>query len=180
MQIREAVPGDEDALAALNAFVQEFHLAHNPSYFKPADLAEVAAWFGELLATPAARIWIAEQEGTPVGYALALLRERPVNAFCRARRWIEIDQIGVRAECQRAGIARRFVNQVLEFARTEDVTEIELTSWSFNTEAHKAFRQLGFAPRLIRFGRTLGGEEARTAPCQTPLSPSNPFLHSAS
>ncbi len=159
VQIREAVPGDEDALAALNAFVQEFHLAHNPAFFKQADLAEVAAWFCELLETPAARIWLAEQEGTPVGYALALLRERPANAFCHARRWIEIDQIGVRAEYRRAGIARGFVDQVLEFARTEEITEIELTSWSFNPGAHKAFRKLGFAPRLMRFGRTLGGEE---------------------
>ncbi len=155
VQIREAVAGDEGALTALNAFVQEFHLAHNPSFFKWADPAEVAGWFRGLIETPAARIWLAEQADAPVGYLVALVRERLENPFCLARRWIEIDQIGVCAAHRRAGIARRLVDRVLEFARAEEITEIELTSWSFNPEAHKAFQRLGFAPRLIRFGQTI-------------------------
>lgn len=155
VMIREAVPGDEDVLAELNAFVQEFHVVNNPSFFRPTDAVEVASWFRGLIETPGARIWIAEQGGSAVGYVVALLRERPANPFCLARRWIELDQIGVRAACRRAGIARRLVDQVLSFARAEAVTEVELSSWSFNPEAHQAFQKLGFAPRIVRFGRTL-------------------------
>ncbi len=156
--IREAILGDEDALAELNAFVQEFHRVHNPSFFKQSDAGEVASWFRGLLALPEARIWLAEQDGAAVGYVVAQLRERPANPFCLARRWIELDQIGVRAACRRAGIARRLVDRVLGFARAEAITEVELSSWSFNPEAHQAFQKLGFAPRIVRFGRTLDGE----------------------
>jgi len=151
VRIRKAVVGDENALAELNDFVQEFHVAHNPSYFKRADLSEVALWFLGLLEKPNVRIWIAEQDGTHAGYAAVFLHERPASPFCHKRRWIEIDQIGVRQEYRCSGIGRRLVDQTLRFAREENIEDVELTSWCFNGDAHKAFQKIGFTPRLIRF-----------------------------
>lgn len=153
VRIREAVLGDEDSLAALSAFVQEYHRTQEPSCFKRAVPAEVAAWFRGSIEESTATIWIAEQEGTPVGYVVAVQNERSANPFCLLRRWIEIEQIGVRPECRRSGIGRRLVDQVLQFARTENIADIELTSWCFNTDAHRAFQKLGFAPKVIRFAR---------------------------
>jgi hypothetical protein len=94
--IRRAVVGDELALAELNAFVHEFHVAHDPSHFKPASREEVAAWFRRLIGDREARIWIAHEDAGSVGYASVFVRERAENVFCRARRWCGIDQIGVR------------------------------------------------------------------------------------
>jgi len=153
VRIQKAVVGDENALAELNAFVQEFHVAYNPSYFKRTDPAEVALWFRGLLEKPTVRIWIADQDGTYAGYAIVFLHERPANPFCLARRWIEIDQIGVRKEYRCSGIGRSLVEQALRFARDENIEDVELTSWSFNSDAHKAFQKIGFTPRLIRFGQ---------------------------
>jgi GNAT superfamily N-acetyltransferase len=139
VRIREAVLGDEDSRAALSAFVQEYHRTQEPSCFKRAVPAEVAAWFRGSIEESTATIWIAEQEGTPVGYVVAVQNERSANPFCLLRRWIEI--------------GRRLVDQVLQFARTENIADIELTSWCFNTDAHRAFQKLGFAPKVIRFAR---------------------------
>ena len=153
VQIRAAISGDEKTLAALNAFVQEFHVMHNPSYFKPADIREVSAWFRELIGKPTVRIWIAEEGGKPVGYASVFLHDRPENPFCYARQWMEIDQVGVLPEYRRSGIGRRLVQHVVEAAGEEHIHDIELNSWCFNDGAHEAFRRLGFAPRIVRFGR---------------------------
>jgi ribosomal protein S18 acetylase RimI-like enzyme len=59
-----------------------------------------------------------------------------------------------------SGIGRQLVDQVLRLARTENIADVELTSWCFNTEAQAAFRKLGFAPKVIRFARKLGAENA--------------------
>jgi hypothetical protein len=61
--IRKAKMGDEIVLAELNADVHEFHVAHNPSHFKRANLSEVAQWSRGLLEKPTVCIWIAEKEG---------------------------------------------------------------------------------------------------------------------
>ncbi len=165
--IRRAKAGDDATLAKLNAFVHKFHVDHNPSHFRRAKRAEVAQWFRGLLEKPTARIWIAEKEGAPVGYAVAVLYERAANPFCLARRLIEIDQIGVRRECRGSGIGRRLVERVLRFARAERVGSVELTSWCFNGEAHKAFEKLGFIPKFVRFGQTLPLEDSKDVETRT-------------
>jgi hypothetical protein len=42
------------------------------------------------------------------------------------------------------------VARVLGEARSQGL-EVELTSWAFNTDAHAAFRALGFSPMIVRF-----------------------------
>jgi len=115
--IRRVVLGDEGALAELNAFVQEFHVGNKPSLFRPASRDDVSACFRSRLEDRVVRIWIAEEGVTPAGYASVLLHERAENPLCRARRWCENDQIGVRPDRQRQGIGRALVRQVLEVQR---------------------------------------------------------------
>lgn len=155
LTVRAAVVGDEARLAVLNRFVHELHLAYRPDYFKPTRAEHVSAWFRSMLQKPAVLIWIAEDDGEPVGYVLALLHERQENAFCSPRRWCEIDQIAVDDTWRRRGIARTLVQTALTEVRRRGIREVEMSSWSFNEAAHQAFRRLGFAPQVIRFGLTL-------------------------
>jgi|SRR5688572_4115840 len=153
--VRPAVLGDEELLAVLNGLVHELHVANRPEYFKPTRAENVSAWFRSLLQKPTALIWIAEEDGVPVGYALAFLHERAENPFCPARRWCEIDQIAVDDKWRRRGIARTLLQRVLAEVRGRGIRDVEMGSWSFNEAAHHAFRRLGFAPQVIRFGLTL-------------------------
>jgi GNAT superfamily N-acetyltransferase len=150
--IRRAVLGDERTLAELNAFVHDVHVISNPAYFKPSVREEVIAWFLGLLEKSTVRIWVAEVDGVPVGYASTFLHERAETAFCHSRRWLEVDQLGVRPDWRRRGIARALVQVVLGMAKDEGIREVELSSWVFNNAAHDAFRRLGFTPRVVRFG----------------------------
>lgn len=158
--IRRAGPGDEDALATLNAFVQALHVAHEPAFFKPSVTAEIAAWFRARLEHPATRAWIAVGDhpgGEAVGYVLALWRTREANPFAWARRWVEIDQVGVHPRWRRGGLARRLVEHALADAARDGIGEAELTTWYFNDAAQAAFRRLGFTPQTVRMRRALDG-----------------------
>lgn len=155
LAIRAAAPGDEQLAAALNAFVHDLHRSRRPDRFTPTHTDEVAAWFASLLQKPTTLMWIAEQDGVPVGYVLALLHERAANPFSPARSWCEIDQIAVDEVWRRHGIARALVEHALLEVRSRGIRAIELSAWAFNETAQRAFRQLGFNPEVIRFGLTL-------------------------
>jgi GNAT superfamily N-acetyltransferase len=151
--LRLAALGDEQALAELNAFVQDPHVENEPSHFRPADSGEVASWFRGLIGDPEGQIWIVEASGKLVGYAYMTLNDHEEDPFSPARRWVEIDQIVVHPNYQRRGIGRSLIEHIIRTAHTEGIRDVELSSWSFNTSAHEAFQHLGFKPMFFHFGR---------------------------
>jgi GNAT superfamily N-acetyltransferase len=167
--IRSAGPDDVEALAGLNAEVQEIHFASRPDQFKLAQASELAQWFAQLLQNPAAKLWVAEVDGGLVGYAVALVRESPESPFCRARKWWNIDQLGVQATHRRAGIGRALVRQVASEARSQGIRDLELSSWAFNHDAQVAFSAFGFVPKVIRF--ELRTPESILGPASKDLTP---------
>jgi GNAT superfamily N-acetyltransferase len=149
--IRPAVVGDEALLADLNRFVQDLHLAQRPDHFRPTPSEDLARWYRSRLEDPTTRLWIAEEDGLPVGYLLALVHQAPETPFVRARRWCEIDQLAVDPNRRRRGIGRALLLNALSTAKAEGISRVEATSWSFNDGAHAAFRRLGFVPKTTRF-----------------------------
>ena len=86
-----------------------------------------------------------------VGYAVQLLRERPEAAVARGIRWWEIDMIGVAAAHRRSGAGKALIQAIVDDARQSGIESVELSSWAFNTDAHRAFEALGFVPKHVRF-----------------------------
>jgi len=154
ISVRSANRSDAELLANLNRFVQELHFTHMPQRFKPVENGATAEWFKSMMENPAVRAWIAEAEGTAAGYVLTVTYDRPETAFCFRRVCCEIDQISVSPEFRKKGVAKALVERVLAEARSSGIPDIELNSWSFNTEAHDAFGALGFVPQIVRFNRT--------------------------
>jgi ribosomal protein S18 acetylase RimI-like enzyme len=140
-------------LLELNLLVHDIHVKAFPEYFKPLEPAVLTEWFRTMLARRDVRTCLADLNGASVGYALAVFRDRPENDFCFARRICEVDQIGVAPGFRGRGVARALLDHVVAIARTEGVPDVELTSWSFNSGAHRAFERAGFRSRVVRFGR---------------------------
>jgi GNAT superfamily N-acetyltransferase len=150
-RIRPAVVGDEALLADLNRFVQDLHLAQRPDHFRPTGSEELARWYRSLLEQPTTRLWIAEEDGLPIGYLLALVHEVSENPFVRARRWCEIDQLAVDPNRRRRGIGRALLLTAVSTAKAEGISHVEAASWSFNDGAHAVFGRVGFVPKITRF-----------------------------
>jgi diamine N-acetyltransferase len=151
ISVRQAGEGDVELLAELNRFVHEVHLNRMPQRFKPAETDAVSEWFRSMIQKPAVRAWIAESDGSAVGYVLATTCDWPETPFRSRRMFYQIDQIAVSPGFRRKGLARALVDCVLADARARGIQDIELNSWFFNTEAHDAFRALGFRPQIFRF-----------------------------
>ena len=138
-------------LVALQREVHGLHVASRPDFFKPADDEAVAAWFRGLLESADTQIWVAVEAGVVVGNAVAMQQQRSESIFSGTHTRCEVDQIVVTRDHRRKGIARALLKAVVDHAHSQGIHEIELSSWSFNADAHAAFERLGFVPKLIRF-----------------------------
>jgi len=152
--VRVASLLDKAALLTINVELQALHFAARPDQFKPVDPPRIERWLQEVLADPAATLWVAQLDGAVVGSALVTRLERADGPFRPTRAWWYIDQVGVLAAHRRRGVARALVTHVLDAARAHGITQIELNSWAFNRDAHAAFGSLGFVPKFTRFELT--------------------------
>ncbi|MDX1688149.1 MAG: GNAT family N-acetyltransferase [Candidatus Promineifilaceae bacterium] len=155
VRIEAATAADADVLADLNRHVQGLHVDGAPHLFKRHVHDEVAAQFEEWLGEENVWAFIAYQGERPVGYVLALIRERPENPVTRAWRAFLIDQISVEPAWKGKGVGRALVEAALEVAREAAVDEVQATTWAFNEQAQAFFRALGFDVQVLRFGRPL-------------------------
>jgi GNAT superfamily N-acetyltransferase len=151
VEVRRARAEDVEVLVALQREVHGLHVASRPDFFKPTDDAAVAAWFRGLIESADAQIWVAVEADVVLGNAVAMQQQRSESMFSAAHTRYELDQIVVTRDHRRKGIARALLKAVVDHAHSRGIHEIELSSWSFNTDAHAAFERLGFVPKLVRF-----------------------------
>jgi len=152
MKIRQATSADALYLSSLSMDVQRLHVEHHPRVFKvPLSEDFAVSFFEEMLADPAVRIFIAEENERAVGYLVCKLVERAENPFTFARRWLHIDQISVRPAAHGQGVGRALMQQAERLANEWKVQKIQLDSWDFNLNAHAFFEHLGFQKCHFRF-----------------------------
>jgi GNAT superfamily N-acetyltransferase len=149
--VRLGGAADLAALTALNSEVHALHVARRPDQLKPLEPAAIERSLLDLLQNPSASVWVAEVDSSVLGYAVVTRQNRAENAWCPARAWWEIDQLGVAAAQRRSGVGRALVEHVMSEAKAAGVTQVELCAWAFNQEAHAAFERFGFVPKVIRF-----------------------------
>jgi ribosomal protein S18 acetylase RimI-like enzyme len=142
--IRFASAADAECLAALGGetFCETFsHL------YPPQDLADflaeahVAARYAAWAADPAYRIWIAEQAGEAVGYALAgpcHLPHPEVTPACG-----ELWRIYVRRRMQGSGLGGRLLELALDWLAAP-ARRLWLGVWSENYGAQRLYARHGF------------------------------------
>ena len=154
MNIRHANPTDSHLLSTLCLDVQRLHAEHHADIFKmPVHEDFAKAFFDELLTDETTSIFIAEIEQEALGYVVCKLTERQESPFTYARRFLMIDQIGVRPAARGWGVGAALIQRAEELAKELGVQRIQLDSWDFNSRAHQFFERVGFRRFIFRFWR---------------------------
>jgi diamine N-acetyltransferase len=156
MNIRQANSSDSFLLSSLCMDVQRLHAKNQPDFFKmPYSEDFASTFFDEMLNDPTTRIFIAEEDGSAIGYIFCKLFERPETVFTYPNRFLQIEHISVRPDAQQQGAGTALIKRVDILAREIGVTKIQLSSWDFNRPAHTFFERHGFAKFEYRFWRYL-------------------------
>jgi GNAT superfamily N-acetyltransferase len=108
--------------------------------------------FAEISADPRARILVARQDGTVVGFVhLYFLRALP--SF--GRRKVVLNSVFVAAATRGQGVGARLVAAAEQIGREGGATEVTLTSNKKRLDAHRFYRQLGYEQRHEGFSKAL-------------------------
>ncbi|MGI5490350.1 N-acetyltransferase family protein [Microtetraspora malaysiensis] len=148
LKIRRASPEDADLLAGMNHYVHGIHVEHRPDIYKAQpSQEELAAVFKDRLVQESARIFIAELDGQPVGYAGATLHERAGGVFVHGGgSIIFLDQLAIAPQAKRHGVGSGLLNAVREAGRDAGCLRLITEVWDFNHEARSFYEAVGFLP----------------------------------
>ncbi len=142
--IRKAAPGDAAALAALGArtFTDTFGHMYPPADLKAfLDSDHTPDAFAKVLADPRQAIWLAEQDGGPIGYAQAgpcALPHPEVTPGCG-----ELKRLYVLKSVQGGGMGGRLLAASLEWLQTPG-RRLWIGVWSQNHGAQRLYGRYGF------------------------------------
>ena len=145
MQIRRAGPDDANALAQLGAdtFIDAFgHLysqADLQAFLEESHSAE--AW-APVLANPKYAVWLAEQAGDAVGYAMAGPCGLP-HADVQPGDG-ELKRLYVSGKVQGGGIGAQMFEQALAWLERDGPRRLWISVWSENFGAQRFYGRYGF------------------------------------
>ena len=128
MLLRPAQPTDNAAIAALSG-----ELGY------PAEAPEIASRMEEAAARPDQRLWVAESNGSVVGWVQAV-RTVAVEAGPR----VEIVGLVVAGSARRQGVGRILVGAAEDWARSEGVRHVVVRSNEKRAESHLFYAALGY------------------------------------
>lgn len=113
------------------------------------------------LASPAARTWVAWDQGATVGFIHAL--ELPDE--------VEICDLAVRVDRRRCGVGRALLGQAAGFARSRQKAGLVLEVRPSNSAARALYAAVGFVPVAVRRRYYSDGEDALLM--RLPLAPAS-------
>ena len=133
-------------ISILNNEVQGIHARAFPHIFKPPtknsfSTSEVV----ELMHKPRTVIYVAESNGSIVGYAYAEIRQYPEDSIQYSQNVIYLHHISVRQSSRRKGVGQALIQALMRLARERKISIVMLDVWSFNTDAREFFKKQGFS-----------------------------------
>jgi ribosomal protein S18 acetylase RimI-like enzyme len=148
VSVRRAGPEDFEAISAM---WREFeHEVPPPIHQGPVDEEKELAEVAEILASEVA--FLAEQDGAPVGFALARRRTDDLAT---------LTDLYVRRDARRSGIATELVRQVLAALRPLGIGHVDLEVQATNNVARSLYARWGFRDDVVVMSRSLEELEAR-------------------
>lgn len=144
MNIRLAAEADLPRVNELRAQVSELHAAGRPDIFCPGFPDVLADRVYAFYADESKHILVAERAGELIAFAIIAEIIVPENPYKPARRFLEVDELGVDEACRHQGVGRAFFDGIRAFARERGFDRIELNMWEFNENALKFYESLGF------------------------------------
>lgn len=147
--IRRAVSGDKDAIMPLWKELADFHAALGPAYALDSDAGEMfRVRLEQTLADDDWRIFLAEDDGQPIGFLSALIRENP-PAY-RERSYGYVEDAVVAESSRRRGVGAALYRAATAWFRERGVKTVQLSAASANPVSLAFWRKQGFRDHMIR------------------------------
>jgi GNAT superfamily N-acetyltransferase len=156
ISIRKAEARDLPTLGQLGAMLIRTHHAFDSQRFlAPREGTEsgYASFLGNALQSPDACVFVAEREGSVIGYVFAALE--PLS-------WMElrgpagfIHDVAVAEDERNRGAGTKLMEAAIGWLRDHGAPRVILLTATLNETAHALFRRLGFRDTMVEMTREL-------------------------
>jgi ribosomal protein S18 acetylase RimI-like enzyme len=154
-RIRKATVADVPALAVLNAYVQNLHVAAEPEIYRATAPRELEQRLRETLEWQGTHVLLAEVDDEPAGSVVMREVVSEGHTYIHPARQMMVDQLVVAPEFRRRGVGRALMTAVDRHAKEAGLTGIVLDVRAHNEDAIAFYQQLGYAPAQWRMWRRL-------------------------
>ena len=144
MVIRFATENDLPRINELRRQVNDLHTAARPDMFKPGFPQEVQDYLQTMFGADDRHILVAEMNGQIIAFACLAEVMAAATPYRPARRFLEVDEVGVEESARRQGVGRQLFAEIHRMAKERGFTRVELNMWEFNEEALKFYEAIGF------------------------------------
>ena len=144
-RIRQAEPGDHEAVARLYGLLDALHTSELPRLFRlPPSGGYAQDQFRRELANPEVGFFVAERGGRIVGMVHVSIGETKPYPVIVPRRVAKVNDLAVDEGCRREGIGRALMERAAAWAAGQGADEMELSVYAFNEGAMAFYQALGF------------------------------------
>ena len=145
MTIRFAEQKDLEGINGIRRQVNDLHVNGKPGVFRPGFSEELRNYIYSAFRDPQKRIVVCEKDGSVCGFAVLMHTVKPESVHSLARRFLEINELGVDEACRRQGIGAALIAFARDYAKQHGFDRIELNMWEFNEDALKFYEAIGFS-----------------------------------
>jgi ribosomal protein S18 acetylase RimI-like enzyme len=154
--LRAATADDYEALCELFDEVDGLHRDHLPLIFQqPTGPVREQAYHQGLITDENVGMFLAEVNGSAVGFVHGVVRDTPAIPILVPRRYAIVDSIGVTSGFRGGGIGRMLMERIHAWAVAKGASAIELNVHAFNSGAISFYRKLGYEVASQRMSRSL-------------------------
>ena len=146
MTVRRAEEKDIPVLKKLLMEVLNIHAQGRPDIFVPNTTKYTDEELVKMISDPRTPIFVYDEDGTVLGYAFCIYKERAHSNNMTDIRTLFIDDLCVDAAARGKHVGESLYHYVKDYARANGFYHVTLNVWSFNEKAIGFYEAMGLKP----------------------------------
>ncbi|HCV55381.1 MAG TPA: N-acetyltransferase [Erysipelotrichaceae bacterium] len=146
MTVRRAEAKDIPVLKTLLMEVLNIHAQGRPDIFVPNTTKYTDEELVKMISDPRTPIFVYDEDGTVLGYAFCIYKERAHSNNMTDIRTLFIDDLCVDAAARGKHVGESLYHYVKDYARANGFYHVTLNVWSFNEKAIGFYEAMGLKP----------------------------------
>ena len=152
LKIRDAVANDYIEINNLVVEVHNLHVKNRSDVYVDVDNPLMREHFDDLLSANDTKLFVVEDTSNKdlVAYSIVkIMTPRSIQILAPSR-FAYLDDFCVKFSHQKNGIGRFLFQHIVDYAKTEGASSLQLVVWEFNKDAIKFYEALGMSARNRR------------------------------
>jgi len=155
IKVSQAKKEDYNGFIEVFKEVEELHRLNASWKFKKPEPIFSEEYYEKLINDENCMFFLAKDENEIVGYSIAYKKEVSDIPVLKNRKWIHIDDLSVKSNQRKKGIGSIIMEEIENWAKKNNINEIELNVWLFNTNAINFYEKKGYEAFSQRMRKTI-------------------------